>query len=190
MTIAETERLLIRQLRRTDGPAMLRVFGDAEVMRFSTSGVRDAAWVDAWIERCLGEYQTRTDYGAWAVALRKTNEAIGYCGLTQYGDSDQADERELGYRLARAYWGQGYATEAVIAIRDYAFSVIGLRRLVALVDPNNVASVRIAEKLDMRHEGDVMLEGYTHPDHLYVLRREEPTGHKEAQKAEEVEEEG
>ncbi len=75
----------------------------------------------------------------------------------------------LGYRLARATWGQGYASEAVTATLNYGFNVLGLRRIVATIDPNNVASVRVAQKAGMVYEQNVMYEGYTHPDHVYVL---------------------
>jgi RimJ/RimL family protein N-acetyltransferase len=76
---------------------------------------------------------------------------------------------ELGYRLARSAWGKGYATEATIAVRDHAFTSLGMKRLIAIIDPSNLASVRVAEKLGMRFESEVMLEGYTHPDHVYAL---------------------
>jgi RimJ/RimL family protein N-acetyltransferase len=81
-------------------------------------------------------------------------------------------EVEIGYRLARSAWRQGYATEAARAVRDYAFFTLGIRRLIALIDPENLASVRVAEKIGMRYEKEVMLEGYEHPDHVYVVRRE------------------
>ena len=62
-------------------------------------------------------------------------------------------------------WGYGYATEAARAVRDYAFSELNLNRLVALIEPVNQRSIRVAEKLGMRYEKDVMLEGYDYPDY-------------------------
>ena len=69
-------------------------------------------------------------------------------------------EVEIGYRLARAWWGRGYATEAVLAARDYAFDTLGLSRLIALIDPANAASIRVARKAGMHYETDVMMPGY------------------------------
>ena len=73
--------------------------------------------------------------------------------------------------LARAHWGQGFATEAARAVRDYAFETLRLPRLVALIDPGNVRSIRVAERIGLRYDRDAMLEGYDHPDRLYSLNR-------------------
>ena len=75
---------------------------------------------------------------------RESNgEVIGYCGLFHFDDVNERPEVEVGYRLARKVWGHGYATEAVCAVRDYAFGTLGLPRLIALIDPGNVASTRV-----------------------------------------------
>ena len=95
---------------------------------------------------------------------------MGYAGLFHFPDIAGRPEIEVGYRLARSHWGQGFATEAVTAIREYAFGVLRMPRLIALIDPQNTASIRVAEKVGMHYEREVMLEGYTHPDHLYSIR--------------------
>jgi len=94
---------------------------------------------------------------------------IGYCGLFFFPDIEGQAEVEIGYRLARSVWGKGYATEAAKAVRDYAFNVLRLERLIAMIDPSNIASIRVAEKIGMHYEKEVMFEGYTHPDHVYVI---------------------
>lgn len=75
----------------------------------------------------------------------------------------------LGYRLARSRWGRSHASEAVTALLTYTLHTLRLRRVVAQIDPHNLASVRVAEKAGMRYERDLLLEGYTHPDRLYVV---------------------
>ena len=96
-----------------------------------------------------------------------------HCGPLVTGDWAVARildaEVEIGYRLRRSAWGQGYATEAAQEVRDYAFHTLGMKRLIAIIDPANVASIRVAEKIGMNYEQDVMFEGYTHPDHVYVV---------------------
>lgn len=84
------------------------------------------------------------------------HEVIGYCGLFYFPDIGGQPEVEIGYRLARAFWCQGYATEAARAVRDYSFRVLGLPRLIAMIDPQNTASIRGAFRLIA--EGD-KLEG-------------------------------
>jgi len=74
----------------------------------------------------------------------------------------------LRFRLARAAWGYGYATEAIGGILNLASGLDGLTRIVAIVDPHNIRSVRVLEKIGMIYKSDVVFEGYDHPDHLYA----------------------
>ena len=165
--IAQTPRLFLRLLTVDDEPALARLFVDAEVMRFG-DGPQTPVWVQAWLRRALENYE-RCGYGPWAVMRKGSGDLIGYCGLFDYPDINGWPEVEIGYRLARIHWGRGYATEAVCAARDYAFGVLGLTRLIALIDPANVVSIRVAEKAGLRYEADAMLPGYSHPDRVYVI---------------------
>ena len=171
MVILETERLVLRHFRISDIEAMNRVFGDAEVMRFG-DGVQTAQWVEDWLCRCIESYEQKLGIAPWAVVVKGSPEAIGYCGLIHVPDVSGQPETEIGYRLARLFWGHGYATEAVCAVRDYAFATLGLQRLISMIDPHNLASIRVAEKAGMRYEKDVMFEGYSHPDHVYSIQRQ------------------
>lgn len=165
-----TERLLLRALRRDDAHAFTAVFGDPEVMRFG-DGTKDAAWIAAWLEQ-RGEHTGPAPLDTQrAVLLRDGGELIGFCGLNHMPDVEGRPETEVGYRLARAHWGRGYATEAVRAVRDHALHELGLRRLVALIDPGNAASIRVAEKAGMHVERMVHMPEYTYPDRLYVIER-------------------
>ena len=74
--------------------------------------------------------------------------------------------------MQRAAWGYGYASEAARAVRDFAFFTLNIQRLIAVIDPMNVASLRVAEKIGMHYEADAMLEGYDHPDRVYVIVNE------------------
>lgn len=166
--LIETTRLLIRRFAMSDHAAMTRVFHDADVMRFG-DGVQSAEWVNDWLRRALESYERR-GYGPWAVVVKSSGAVIGYCGLFYFRDVNGRPEIEIGYRLARRYWGRGYATEAVTAARDHAFDALGLSRLIALIDPANVTSIRVARKAGMCHETNAMLPGYTYPDQLYSIQ--------------------
>lgn len=167
MIIVETKRLILRHFHVFDGEAMDRVFGDAEVMRFGP-GVQTQPRVREWLRGCLENYQNM-GFGAWAVVEKSKRDVIGYCGLFYFPDIAGQPEIEIGYRLARPFWGHGYATEAVMAVRDYGFNILCLPRLIAMIDPQNVASIRVAGKAGMCYEREVMLEGYTHHDHVYSI---------------------
>lgn len=152
---------------------MNAVFGDPVVMRYG-DGVRPSEWGRAWVARAVGAYDRDPGLGTWAVVEAGGGlggAVIGYCGLTRSPGRCAAGEAEVGFRLARAWWGRGFATEAAGAVRDHAFGPAGVDRLIALIDPANVASVRVAEKIGLRYERDVMLDGYDHPDHLYAADR-------------------
>jgi ribosomal-protein-alanine N-acetyltransferase len=170
MIVTETERLILRHFHIFDGEAMDHVFGNAEVMAFGP-GVQSKSWVRDWLGDCLENYYRKLGVGPWAVVEKSLGEVIGYCGLFYFPDIAGQQEIEIGYRLAHPFWGRGYATEAVLAVRDYGFNVLCLPRLIAMIDPQNVASIRVAKKAGMRYEKEVMLEGYTHPDYLYSIER-------------------
>src|SRR4051812_40748374 len=99
---------------------------------------------------CADAWRTITrngEFGLWAVVEKSTRDVIGYCGLSRFEDVGGQPETEVGYRLIRSAWGHGYATEAATAVRDYAFDTLSLTRLIAIIDPRNVASIRVAEKI-------------------------------------------
>ena len=165
--VALTPRLELRLARSSDLAAFCDLFGDPVVMRYS-DGAQPAAWVEDWLRWCQQQY-TERGYGPYSVVEREQGQVIGYCGLFFFPDIHGRPEVELGYRLRQRWWGHGYATEAARAICQHAFGRLGLPRLIALIDPGNRASVGVARKLGMRHESDLLLPGYTHPDHVYAL---------------------
>lgn len=154
MIIADASRIFLRCFHVADLDAMTAVFGDAEVMRFGR-GPQSRAWVQGWLRGCLEDYYQKWGFGLWAVVHKAERRVIGYCGLMRFDDIDGQPEIELGYRLTRGFWGRGLATEAAGAVRDHAFGVLGLPRLISLIDPRNTASLRVAEKTGLRYEKDV-----------------------------------
>ena len=169
----ETQRLKLRRLVPADCAALDVLLGDDEVMASSECGPLGGEEVEAWLRNEIDEYKKSNLAGRLAVVSKSNSQLIGYCGLTLLLDIDGIAECELGYRLIRSAWGNGYATEAAIAVRDYAFTVLNLTRLVALIDPVNKRSIRVAEKLGMKYEKDISLPGYDYPDHLYSMHEPE-----------------
>jgi RimJ/RimL family protein N-acetyltransferase len=166
--IAETQRVLLRCFHVADLDAMAAVFGDPEVMRFGP-GPQSREWVQGWLRGCLEDYYRKWGFGLWAVVHKSDHRVIGFCGLTRFDDIDGQPEIEIGYRLARAFWGRGLATEAAEAVRDHALGVLVLPRLVSIIDPHNEASIRVATKIGLRHEKDVLFRG--NPRQLYVIHK-------------------
>ena len=169
MVIAQTERLTLRQAKKSDAKALHTVFGNSEVMQFG-EGPQGIEWVYSWIEQAKRSYDFH-GYGLWVIDLSGHTDAIGYCGLTWFPNINGQPETEIGYRLSRNHWNQGLGTEAAMAVRNVAFSHFDLSRLIALIAPDNTRSIRVAEKLGMAYDGAVMLEGYSHPDFVYACSR-------------------
>jgi hypothetical protein len=169
LTLIETDRLLLRYFDKNDAFAMFGVFGDPEAMRFG-DGAQTEEWIRSWIGWVQQGYEEK-GRGPLAVVDKKSEDVIGYCGWFDFPDINGRPEIELDYRLRRSAWGLGYATEAATAVRDFAFDVLGIERLVSPIDPDNVASIAVAKKLGMTYEADVMLEGYTHPDRVYSIEK-------------------
>lgn len=148
MTTLQTERLTIRPWRSEDRPALERMVRDPEMMRYVTQG---RTWSDEAIDEMLERQQGHlAKHGVCfgAAELRETGEVIGLVGLQQLDDG----EFELGWWIWKEHWGQGFATEAARAFVDHARDVMGLKTLVAVIDPPNAASKAVAEKLGLRCE--------------------------------------
>ena len=155
--IAETARLVLREFEPDDAEPLHPVFCDPEGTRFTLRLHTRVSETLGFIEAIRVGYQKR-GFAPWAVVRKGDNTLLGYCGCGLV-NVNGARECEIGYRIIRAFWGQGFATEAVLACMDYVSSKNLFPRLVALIQPGNLASVRVAEKSGMKYLGDTVYEG-------------------------------
>ncbi|MBL9117637.1 MAG: GNAT family N-acetyltransferase [Verrucomicrobiaceae bacterium] len=144
--VIETEQLQLRQMTLDDVPALLKVFGDADAMRFYPTPF-DEARTREWVNWNRRSYETR-GHGLWALIQRSTGEVIGDCGLVSQ-EVDGSPEIEVGYHVRRDLWGKGLATEAAQACIDHGLTGFSFRRFVSLIHPQNVPSRRVAAKIGM-----------------------------------------
>lgn len=137
---------------------MAEMLGDPEVMRFwpRPHSREDTA---CWIERQIGRYRD-DGYGPWLVLNKETGAPIGETGLAEQ-EVDGVKETEVGYIFHKPYWGNGYATEAANACLDYA-KQLGKTRIIALIQPVNEPSMRVAQRLGMAHEKLTDFKGLPH----------------------------
>lgn len=171
--ILETERLGLRKMTWEDFPALCKILQDEEVMyayahAFSEEEARE------WMERQLARYEQYGNFGLWAVILKETGAMIGQCGLTLQ-DADGREVLEIGYLFQKAYWHQGYATEAARACKVYAFEALQAEEVFSIIRDMNTASRRVAERNGMEPRG-VMVKHYygmEMPHILYSIRRQE-----------------
>jgi len=157
--ILETDRLLLREFVEDDAESFFKLNTDPEVMRFVPDkpllNVEQAR--QTLIDHPIADYR-RYGFGRGACILKSTGEQIGFAGLKYL---DELGEVDVAYRLLPAHWGQGLATEVALASVRYGFADLGLKRIIGLVMPKNIASLRVLEKTGLRYSGTVTLWGHT-----------------------------
>jgi len=151
MIILETDRLLLRHLEPDDLDDLFALYCDPDMRRYIPDAPRTLAETReqlAWFEN---GHPRHPELGLWATIHKETNRFIGRCGLLPW-TIDGRFEVEVAYMIAKTHWGQGLGTEAAQGIRDYGFESLGLARLICLIDHDNQASIRVAEKIGMAFE--------------------------------------
>jgi RimJ/RimL family protein N-acetyltransferase len=144
------QRIRLRPLRMDDAPDVFALYSDPEVTRYwSFAAWTELAQAEAWLAERTG-WGPPSVFG-WAVADLASDRFIGTAALVSL--SGPMHRAELGYSLLTARQGQGLATEAVRVALDFGFDVLGLERIEADVDPRNLPSCRLAERLGFQREG-------------------------------------
>jgi RimJ/RimL family protein N-acetyltransferase len=171
-----TDRLLLRRWRVGDTAPFAAINADPEVMRFIGRGhVLGRGLSDDLIARFEREWDER-GFGLWAVTRRDDpeGELLGFCGLTVPAFLPALlPAVEVGWRLARDAWGHGYATEAARAALAFGFEEHAMAEIVAIVDPRNVRSLRVGDKLGMTPRADRIHPGTGARVSVLGLRRSE-----------------
>ncbi len=155
--IASTERTLVRAFTLDDLDALAEIQADQAVMRYVSSRSLTRDETAAQIDRILA-YQRALGFSLWAVVDRMSGALLGRAGLLVQ-IIDGAPEVEVAYLLARGAWGRGLGTEVAGAVLQHAREVVGLRRVIALVHPQNHASARVVEKLGFARERRIEWHG-------------------------------
>jgi RimJ/RimL family protein N-acetyltransferase len=164
--ILETSRLLLREFIPQDADALAAVLGDPVAMQYYPAAL-DRKGVEEWIERNRSRYQS-DGYGLWAMVLKDSGELIGDCGCILQ-EVEGANHVEVGYHVRRDLWGNGYGTEAARACMEYAFTALEVTRVISMIRPENVQSIRVAEKNGLTCEKIIFWRGYDHC--IYAKRR-------------------
>jgi RimJ/RimL family protein N-acetyltransferase len=157
MVTLQTERLILRMFREEDFEQHAHICADPEVMRFLVDG-RPLDRFEAWrsMAMIVGHWQLR-GYGPWAVEERATGNLIGRIGFFY---PEGWPGFELGWVLGSESWGKGYASEGARRALDYAFAEMGRDHVISLIHPENTASIKVAERLGEKVEGQTELFGH------------------------------
>ncbi|RUL75926.1 GNAT family N-acetyltransferase [Dyella choica] len=173
--ILDTRRLLLRPLRKEDASIFFEVWSDPEAVRyFSFPPMQDVEQAHA---RVADKLQSSSDGNSviCVIESKDTGEVLGDCAL--FNGVSHSRRAEIGYCLGRKYWGKGYMVEAADALIEHGFKQAGLRRIEADIDPRNLPSIQLVERLGFKREGylrerwmiggevaDTVLYGLIHSD--------------------------
>jgi RimJ/RimL family protein N-acetyltransferase len=180
VTELRTERLILRRWRDSDLEPWAAMNADPEV-REHLGDVLTREQSDASVARFQAEFDER-GYGWWAVEVRETGGFAGFAGLDRVDDGLPFTGVEIGWRLARAAWGKGYATEAALAVLAFGFGTLGLPEILAVTTATNLRSQAVMRRIGMTRDpaddfdDPTAPEGPLRPNVLYRIARGASTG--------------
>jgi RimJ/RimL family protein N-acetyltransferase len=155
--ILETARLSLYKLSLDDVAFILELLNEPAFIQFiGDRGVRSLEDANNYLLKGpLASYES-FGFGLWLVRLKSTQESLGICGLIK---REALPDIDIGYAYLARFWSMGYASEAALAVKDYAMQVLGIKRLVAITDQDNGGSIKVLEKIGMKYERLVKLAG-------------------------------
>lgn len=174
----ETERTILREMTPDDVTALLKHFGNPEVIKFiAMQPIKTIEQANEWL-KWMGGVFSRKDGLRWGIALKEDGSFIGSAGI--HGWNRESNYAEIGYDIAPAYWGEGLATEVARCLIEFGFTSMKLNRLEADVVKGNIASMKVLQKLGFKQEGILrqrLLKGGKYYDlYLFSLLRCDYTG--------------
>lgn len=165
--ILETERLMLRELTQGDFTDVCKLLKDPIVM-YAYEGAFDDQEVQAWLEKQVNRYQN-DGFGLWGLVEKTSRELIGQCGIT-YQEYNGIQVAEVGYLLRKEFWHKGYATEAAIACKEYAFHTLDFNEVYSIIRDTNIASQHVALRNGMR-QIDTIIKHYRNVDMPHFIFR-------------------
>lgn len=165
--VLRTDRVVLREFTLSDLDVLTTMMADEDQMKLYPRP-RTEQETKAWLEETMSLYKGR-GFGFWLMESAEDSGFLGYCGIRPR-TIDGVEEAEMGWHTLKRSWNKGLATEAAAACRDLAFTRLDIARLVALIDRDNPASMRVADKIGMRVEKEAIVDGW----HCLVYALERP----------------
>jgi RimJ/RimL family protein N-acetyltransferase len=165
--ILETERLIIREHNLSDTTFSFELNSNPLVTRYTGDrAFENLQAAENLVYYVMNQYK-ENGYGRWLVALKDSNEPIGWCGLKFHTDTKETD---IGYRFLESAWGKGYATESAKACIDYGFKHFNLDHIIGNDMKENLASINVFKKLGMTYLKDTLIDNI--PSVTYELYKQ------------------
>ena len=168
--VLETERLVLREMTQADFPSLCEILQDSEVM-YAYKGAFSDDEAHRWLDKQISVYQ-EYGFGLWAVVLKESGKMIGQCGLTMQPYNGRS-VLEVGYLFQKAYWHCGYASEAAIACREYAFDTLNAKEVYSIIRDTNIPSQNVAKRNGMSCTGQFVkhYRGVDMPHLVFSVKR-------------------
>lgn len=151
MIIADTDRLILRQLKVSDADDLFQIYSGSGMLTYLGGGPSSLSEERQKLAGHIRDSYDVHGFGLWAIILRETGQLIGRSGIL-YSDINGQMEAELAYLVKREWWGKGIATEAARAVLKVAKEQFNFARIVAIIHPDNAGSIGVAEKLGFELE--------------------------------------
>jgi ribosomal-protein-alanine N-acetyltransferase len=153
-TLLTTSRLIIKEPSLNDFDNLYHLQSNPKVMKFIGKGIRDKIEVMEGLKKAIDHYN-KHNFSLGSVYLKDSHEFIGRAGLIYFNYNDKQPDLEVAYALLPEYWGKGYATELTKALIIWAFQNFSINKLIAVVDPENIASQKVLIKSGMSSKGTI-----------------------------------
>ncbi|WP_438482069.1 GNAT family N-acetyltransferase [Oleiharenicola lentus] len=165
--IAATERLQLNEFTAADAAFVVTLLNEPLWHRFiGDRGIRTVEDAVSYLQKGPIASYAKNGFGLWAVRLKNSQTPIGMCGLIK---RDTLEDIDVGFAFLEKHSGHGYATEAASAVLHYGWTHAGLKRIVAITDSQNDASIRVLEKIGLRFEKNIALPSDGKIGNLYAI---------------------
>lgn len=170
--ILETKRLVLRHQVIEDLDDLWALYQNPNITKYIPDAPRSRAEAKEELEWHMHGHPKHPELGLWATIHKVSGKFIGRCGLLPW-EIDGVHEVEVGYTIAQEYWRQGLGSEAAEAILKYGFEKLNLSRLICMIEPENIGSQKVAEKIGMSLEKkvDLPLDGVDYPVLIYSISK-------------------
>ena len=147
--VLETSRLILREIQIEDFDDLFRMNSDPQIMKYVGDGsTRNQGQMLRELDMLMSHYVRKPGLGIWATILKENNTFVGASGLVYY---DNTPEIEVGYRMLKEHWNNGYATEAAFGLLNYGFTSLRLKKIVSSAHVDNAPSRKVMEKIGMKY---------------------------------------
>jgi len=163
--IAQSDRIYLRRFEMGDAQFLFELNADPEVLQYTGDPPFASVAEASQFVMDYDHYQ-KYGHGRWMVIHKENDEPLGWCGIKY---TPRLDEHDLGFRFAKRYWGQGYATESSKLVVQYGFEMLGLETIVGRAMVDNVASIRVLTKVGFTFQKQISMDGQS--SNQYILHK-------------------